>query len=172
MAHLLTIALLYAALVAQVALRFGGAGAWTPSLVLLVGLAAGRRLRGGIIWAAAAGLICDSLTGRPLGVTMLAATLATAACGPASPAVRAGPWRSVAGVFLTILSVEASARILAATVAAHPDYAAEMFAATRAAAVTAAVALACWPLRRLALPNRRPAAKPQLSPGRLRMTER
>jgi len=135
--HLSILLLLYAALVAQVSLRYGGAGSWTPNLLLLVGLGAASRLRGGIVWAASAGLACDALSGRPLGVTMLAATLAAAAARQtAVPSPCAG---GIYGVFLSIAAVETAARCLAATVTAGPDYFAEALAALRVASATALV---------------------------------
>lgn len=138
MSHLLAAVLLYAALVAQVALRHGGAGLWTPNLMLLVGLASAGRLRGGILWAAAAGLICDVISGRPLGVTMLVATLAAAVSqGALRKPDRRGTWRIAARVFLCIAAVEAVSRFLAATVIAAPNYAAEILAALRIGGTTA-----------------------------------
>ena len=149
MAHLLTAALLYGALITQVTLRYGGAGPWTPSLLLLAGLGAARRLRGGIVWAAAAGLVCDSLSGRPLGVTMLSATLVAALVRSSSGAATAPPaFRQMVAIFLSVAGVEAAGRVLGATVLSRPDYLAECLEATQTAFVTAGVAAVGLLLRR------------------------
>lgn len=141
MTHLIILLSFYVALVAQVALRYGGAGPWTPNLILLVGLNAATRARGGIAWAAAAGLVCDALTGRPLGVTMLIATLAASASRGETPGSDiAAPRRRAATNFLLIAAVESVSRLLAATVVTSPDFAAEVLAAAQTALVTAAAA--------------------------------
>ena len=76
MAYLFVPLALYASLVAQTALRFGGAGHWTPNLMLLVGLAASRG-RGGVVWAAGAGNWSEPST-EALGTsTRKASTMAT-----------------------------------------------------------------------------------------------
>lgn len=149
MSHVLTALLLYAAVVAQVALRYGGAAGWTPNLLLLVGFASAGRVRGGIIWAAVAGLLCDGIGGRPLGVTMLVATLAVAVSrGSRATSARPRVWRAAVGVFLSVAAVEAASRVLAVTVMADPSYAAELLAAARVAATTACVSVAGATIRR------------------------
>lgn len=143
MKQLLTVIVLYAAFVAQVALHHSILDAWAPNLMLLVGLAVARG-RGGLGWAALAGLVCDCLCSRPLGVTMLAATLAVTVARFALPAERPSGWRAVAETFAGIAVVESGARMLTAVSVGDANYAAELIASLRVAAATstaAAVAL-------------------------------
>jgi rod shape-determining protein MreD len=158
MAYLFVPLALYASLVAQTALRFGGAGHWTPNLMLLVGLAASRG-RGGVVWAAGAGLLCDAMAGRPLGVTMLTATLAAALLGRLGVKSAHRPvWRVSLGAFVSVTAVEAWARIFTATVVAEPDLKAELLVALQIAFTTACVAsiipLAAWCVSSLRRPAR------------------
>ena len=142
--RLLSIALdsaaLYAAFVLQVALSQQSGSAWMPNLVLLVGLACARR--SGVGWAAAAGLLCDALAGRPLGVTMLVASLTATIARQNSPQrVEAGLLREAMATFLAILLIEASARALAGTVAVAPSHWTELVMALQIAAATAGCGL-------------------------------
>ncbi len=107
----------YVAFVLHVALLGSAAAAWVPNLTLAAGLAAGRS-RFGIIWPALAGLLCDSLYARPLGTTMLTATLVVTVGRQwralARPTV---PRSSVGQVFVApcfaILVIELVSRLLA-----------------------------------------------------------
>lgn len=156
MAYLFLPLALYASLVVQTALRFGGAGHWTPNLMLLVGLVASRG-RGGVLWPACAGLLCDVTTGRPLGVTMLTATLAAALLGRLWTKSAGKPiWRVVLGMFFSVAAVEAWARVLTATVVAEPDLKTELLFALQIAFTTACVAATILLLTRLSPAVRRP----------------
>lgn len=117
MRHLVAIVMLYLAFVGHVGIRFGVTGNWTPNLMLLVVLlVAPASIQ--IPMAAFAGLLFDATSGRPLGVTMLAATLVVTVLWHVR---RASPRRTKGGsnfavVFLAVLAVEASSRLLASSV--------------------------------------------------------
>ncbi len=140
MRHLALPTLLYAGLVGHVALRYGAGWPTAPNLLLLAGLWAGLRRPGaGTVAAAVAGLACDSIAGRPLGATMLAATLCVTVAArwrADAPAARL-PARTL-GLFVAVFAVEGIARQLA-LVSDRSQRLAELDATVRIAAATAAV---------------------------------
>ncbi|MBA3312483.1 MAG: hypothetical protein M3552_09530 [Planctomycetota bacterium] len=141
----LSIALgMYAAFLVDVALRACTGTEWLPSAVLLAASMVGRN-RGGIFWATMAGLLCDGLAGRPLGVTMLVAALATTVLREASPTrVSNGLWR-VAQAFAFVAVIEFGARLLANTVVSRPEDV-ELLMNAFAIATTSSLVMAVWTL--------------------------
>ena len=140
---LLTFVAFYAAFVVHVALHYGPAAAWAPNLTLIVGLAAARG-RGGVAWPALAGLLCDCLDDRPLGTTMLVATLAVTVGRQWRTVDRPTVRRTIAAQFLLIFSIELFARLLTAFAAGHADVrgaAMSSLMAATSSAVTVAAAL-------------------------------
>jgi cell shape-determining protein MreD len=138
---LLTLVACYAAFLLHVALvsAFGGDAA--PNLTLVAGLLAVRRA-GGVLWPAAAGLLCDCLFERPLGTTMLVATLVVTVASHVFRHSSPSAARRVAGIFLTIAVIESVARTLSSAATSHVDPLTTIVASlTVAAASAAAVAL-------------------------------
>jgi rod shape-determining protein MreD len=126
---------LYAALLLDVALRAAAPSPWLPNVLMLIAFVA-MQFRGGIGWTAVAGLMCDGLSGRPLGVTMLVATLtATVAREALSPRSSAG-LSAVGSVFAFTAVVEAASRFIANTVAARPEHVSSLAGALQVAATT------------------------------------
>lgn len=140
MRYLLAAALLYLAFVGHVGIRFGVTGNWTPNLMLLVVLLAAPTSMQ-IPMAALAGLLFDATSGRPLGVTMLAATLVVTIHWHfrRSNPRRAQGKSNFAIVFLAVLAVEALSRLLASSVVNEADRWSEL--ATSLKIATASVLL-------------------------------
>jgi cell shape-determining protein MreD len=155
--------LLYAALLADVALRSMTNEAWLPNLLLLAAFSVVRS-PAGIVWCAGAGLICDGISDRPLGVTMLAATLtATIYREVTRDDAQSAGW-SLVKTFVFLAMIECSARVVAETVSATPDpalAAAIGLQTTFASAAIAAVLILC---QRLARGRSKPRAA--VLPGR------
>lgn len=127
----------YASFVLHVALHYSEIGAWAPNLTLIAGLAA-TRSRGGVAWAAAAGLLCDCLTGRPLGTTMLVATLAVTVARHVGNRDRRGGWHAVGTTFLGIAVIELAARLLVGVTTDDLGFAGTFTDSLRIAATSAA----------------------------------
>ncbi|MGC1272362.1 MAG: hypothetical protein WBC44_01550 [Planctomycetaceae bacterium] len=127
----------YAGFVLHVALHYSEIGAWAPNLTLIAGLAA-TRCRGGIAWAAAAGLLCDCLAGRPLGTTMLATTLVVTVARHFGSRERLSGWRMIGAAFLGIALIELAARLLVGVTAADSDFGVTLTDSLRVATTSAA----------------------------------
>jgi hypothetical protein len=122
-------------------------GAWTPSLVLLVGVRLGR-LRGALLWASVAGLVCDCLAGRPLGVTAFAAGMTVAVLRVLRPTQ--GGWRAeTLDAFAGVAVIEFAARLVAITGEGPLNPAAIGGDAFRVAVTSAGVVLALEACSRL-----------------------
>lgn len=148
MRHIFAAIMLYFAFVAHVGIRFGVTGSWTPNLMMLAVLfAAPRSTR--IAFAALAGLLFDATSGRPLGVTMLVATLVVTILRN----VRRADDRAVSltfrslEVFLAVFAVEAASRLLAGTVVASFDRSIELTTSLKIAASTMMLAVLLHVLR-------------------------
>lgn len=140
---------LYAALLADVMLLSAGETRWLPNLVLL---AAFRLVRtpGGVAWSAVAGLMCDGVSGKPLGVTMLAATLAATVYRDAiRDDARSVGWLLVK-VFVFVAAIDCGARLVAETVSATPEIAEALVRGIQTAIATAGVAAVLLAFRGLA----------------------
>ena len=146
MRHLGIGLLMYGGLIAHVALRGLVPPVWLPNLLLLAAAMAcctgvRRGQATGVVWAAVAGLLCDALTGRPLGVTMLAATLvATLAARLRVPAT-CSPLRQAGTVLVFVAVVEMAARSLSYPTPLGMNHGANIAAALAVATVTAIVSL-------------------------------
>lgn len=115
--NLLTASSVYAAFLVDVTLR-AGLTVWLPNMLLLVAFIVAKQ-RSGVFWATGAGLLCDGLIGRPLGVTMIVAALTTTLFREL-PALRTkGGGVLLLRAFLFVLVIEFFARLLANTVMAH-----------------------------------------------------
>jgi rod shape-determining protein MreD len=130
--YVVTMLALYVGLIADIALRDGVLGPWAPSLTLLVGVLAARR-RGGILWASLAGLLCDCVTGRPLGATMFAAGMTAATARVLRPE---GSSLRLVDAFLCIAVAEGAARLVAAAGGGSADLLADVAGALKAAITT------------------------------------
>jgi len=139
MKPILMLAAVYAAFLADVAVQTDATAGWAPNLTLLAGLVV-MRGPGGLGWVALAGLLCDCLDDRPLGTTMLVATLVVALTRQSRFADRLRSASPATAVFLVIAIVELMARALAGVVEGTnwtADLAAALSIATTSAAVFA-----------------------------------
>ena len=139
MRHLFAAAAVYAGLVADVALNGALLAGCAPSCLLLAGTTAGRQ-PGALLWAAIAGLMCDCMTGRPIGVTAFSAGMTVALLRAVRPTRAALPSRTVE-VFaaITVIQVASNAMSLFGEVSAGT--ATLLLSAFRTAASTAALFL-------------------------------
>jgi rod shape-determining protein MreD len=149
--------LLYGALLADVALRSMTDAAWLPNLLLLAVFSVVRS-PAGIVWCAAAGLMCDGISNRPLGVTMLAVTLAATIYREVTrDDVQNAGW-SLVKVFVFLAVIECIARIVTETLSASPDAAAATWSGLQTAIATTTIAAVLIANTRLARRVFRPRA--------------
>ena len=146
---LITLFSLYAAFLADVTIRSVSDSQWLPNLVLLAAFCV-LRTRVGIISAATAGLICDGLADRPLGLTMLTATLAATVCREVTRTDADSVIWFCLKVFVFVAVIECSARFVAETISTAPDPAGAILSGMRVAVTTGIIAIALLACQRSA----------------------
>lgn len=125
-----------------------------PNLVVLVAacsaIAAGARE--GVWWAFAGGIASDLLSGGPLGAGALSALIPVAAAGVGDPVLR--PRSVITGALIVAAATGAAAVLYALVLAVSgvtvPDLAAVIAGAVGASAYNGALAIATYPLFRMA----------------------
>lgn len=130
---------LYTAWLGDVLLRSTFDTSWLPTLILLAAFNV-MRTPFGIAWCAIAGLVCDGIAERPLGVTMLTATLtATVLSERARREMDRATWHLVkALVFVAV--IECAACVVVESVDASSGIAVALMQGVQTAITTTALA--------------------------------
>jgi len=157
LARLMTPLLLYAAFLADVTLHSVSELRWRPSLLLLAAFII-VRTPAGIVWSAAAGLICDGIADRPLGATMLAATLTATICRDVTRENADSAGWFLVKAFLFVTAIECSSGVIAETVSASPDAIEATASGLQTGIATTVVAAVLAVFRRLTRRSSRPRA--------------
>jgi hypothetical protein len=113
---------LYVAWLGDVLLRSTIDTPWLPTLILLVAFKV-MRTPSGIAWCALAGLVCDGIAERPLGVTMLAATLTATVMREVGRLETDNTSWHLVKAFAFVAIVECASRAVVESIDASPDVA-------------------------------------------------
>lgn len=139
LSRLMTPLALYTAWLGDVLLRSTFDTPWLPMLIMLAAFKV-MRTPFGIAWCAIAGLVCDGIAERPLGVTMLAATLtATVMRELARRETDGAAWHLVKA-FAFVAIIECVARVVVESIGASPDIAVALMQGIQTAIATTALA--------------------------------
>lgn len=140
---------LYAAFLTDVVLRSVIESTWRPNLMLLAAFSV-LRTRISIVWSATAGLMCDGMADRPLGVTMLAATLAATIFREVTRGDADSVSWFLAKAMVFVAVIECSARMMTSMVSDAPNGVGALASGMQAALATMLIAALLIPLQRLA----------------------